>query len=189
MKLKRCISELCIFFRDALILGLYVDDILCIGRKRHLKELISDFKNEVDFRDLGSVKNILSLGVQKKEDGLLVSQEAYATNILEEYDVKGKTATSPLPINVDTEENDTQPVSITEYKAIVGSLLYLSNNTRPDTSYAVCALSQKCCSPTELDMKNAHQALRYLKNTKKIGIHLRKTGEPLKAYVDSSWVK
>lgn len=54
-------------------------------------------------------------------------------------------------------------------------------------SYAVCALRQKCCSPTELDMKNAHQALRYLKNTKKIGIHLRKTGEPLKAYVDSSW--
>jgi hypothetical protein len=49
-----------------------------------------------------------------------------------------------------------------QYRSLVGALLYLTVNTRPDISYAVGALSRFINSPTTQHMKAAKNVLRYL---------------------------
>lgn len=108
---KRCINEPCIFYKEDMLLGLYEDDLLCVGKREEIENFIKKFSKEVEFRNLGEVKNILFLGVKKKDGGLLVSQEPYATQLLEQYAVKKhNVATSPLPINIDNEENNELPI-------------------------------------------------------------------------------
>jgi hypothetical protein len=57
-----------------------------------------------------------------------------------------------------------------EYCAIVGSLLYLAVNTRPDISYAVGVLSRYMSAPTLQHMQAARYVLRYLRQTVERGL-------------------
>lgn len=188
MGFERCVNEPCMFHKEDIILGLYVDDILAIGTKKAIEDFLKKFEKIIDFRDLGEVKCILSLNVKVKKDGIIVYQEPFASQLIHQYGINStEKATSPLPLNVDNEENDEKPIDITEFKQAIGSLLYLSNNTRPDLAYAVCALSQRCCNPTERDWRNVCQVLKYLNATLDVGLNFSKTGEHLQVYVDSSW--
>ena len=53
----------------------------------------------------------------------------------------------------------------TMYRELVGSLMYLSCNTRPDISHAVGLLSRFMSMPTDRHWEAAKRVLRYLKGT------------------------
>jgi hypothetical protein len=77
---------------------------------------------------------------------------------------------------------------ITEYQGIVGSLMYLASQTRPDILYAVCAHARFAKSPTESDREGAIRILHYVKNTPDLGLKLY-SGEGIVLYatVDASY--
>ncbi|PNX99076.1 retrovirus-related Pol polyprotein from transposon TNT 1-94, partial [Trifolium pratense] len=52
--------------------------------------------------------------------------------------------------------------NITEYRALVGKLLYLTS-TKPDIAFLVQQLSQFLDAPTSIHFKAAQKVLRYLK--------------------------
>jgi hypothetical protein len=51
------------------------------------------------------------------------------------------------------------------YKEAVGSLLYVSTNTRPDISYYVSQVSRFCAKPGKIHWEAIKRILRYLKHT------------------------
>jgi len=57
-----------------------------------------------------------------------------------------------------------------EYRAIVGSLMYLYQWTRPDLCFAVIFLSRYLHRPGEKHLQAAKHVLRYLKGTVELGI-------------------
>lgn len=58
------------------------------------------------------------------------------------------------------------PISDIElYRSIVGSLLYLCNNSRPDLSFHVGLLSRYADKPAEIHLLTAKRILRYCKGT------------------------
>ena len=59
------------------------------------------------------------------------------------------------------------------YRNLVGSLLYISNRTRPDISAAVAILATSVSKPTAFLMKSAYRVLSYLRDT--IDLHLTQT--------------
>lgn len=59
-----------------------------------------------------------------------------------------------------------------KFRSLMGSLLYISCNTRPDVSIAVSLLSQKIEKPTERDWIEAKRILKYLKYTMDQKLHL-----------------
>ena len=77
---------------------------------------------------------------------------------------------------------------ITEYQGIVGSLMYLASQTRPDILYAVCAHARYSKSPTEANHEGVIRILHYIKNTRTLGLRLY-SGEGIKLYatVDASY--
>lgn len=75
----------------------------------------------------------------------------------------------------------------TFYRALIGSLLYLTFN-RPDISFVVHAACQHMQAPTEFDFLQVKQILRYIKGTINYGHFITsKSDLSLKAYSDSDW--
>ena len=73
------------------------------------------------------------------------------------------------------------------YQNIVGALLYLSINTRPDISYPVGVLARFSKTPTVRACKAVLRVLIYLRGTAEVGI--RFTGDDLRVYgySDADW--
>ena len=77
---------------------------------------------------------------------------------------------------------------ITEYQGMVGSLMYLASQTRPDILYAVCAHARFSKSPTEANREGVIRILHYVKHTRTLGLRLY-SGEGIRLYatVDASY--
>ena len=78
-----------------------------------------------------------------------------------------------------------------EYRKLIGKLLYVSTNTRPDIAASVGILSQKISKPTKTDFIEAKRIIRYLNGTKNLSLMLsdkKKVGE-LEVYSDASWAE
>ena len=54
-----------------------------------------------------------------------------------------------------------------DYRKLIGMLLYISTNTRPDISAAVGILAQRVSKPRKLDYVEALRIIKYLSSTKK----------------------
>ncbi len=72
------------------------------------------------------------------------------------------------------------------YCQLVGSLIWLSTQTRPDLAYPVSLLSRFMVSPSKSHISAAKRVLRYLIGTKSVGITLG-GNLLLKAYSDSDY--
>ncbi|GAU50539.1 hypothetical protein TSUD_409840 [Trifolium subterraneum] len=84
--------------------------------------------------------------------------------------------------------DDSEPHSnITEYRALVGKLLYLTS-TRPDIAFPVQQLSQFLDAPTTTHFKAAHKVLRYLKGNPGTGLFFpRNASLQLMGFSDADW--
>ncbi|XP_049948020.1 uncharacterized protein LOC126456313 [Schistocerca serialis cubense] len=78
-----------------------------------------------------------------------------------------------------------------QYQELIGCLLYISTNTRPDISYAANVLSQYYCKFTSVHWKAAKRVLRYVKGTIDYGIVFDKGDFKdlnIAGFVDSNFV-
>lgn len=75
-----------------------------------------------------------------------------------------------------------------EFRKIIGSLLYLTVNTRPDIAVAVSILGRKVSEPNFRDMVEVKRILKYLHYTQDFKLNLGgKEDLDLVAYVDADW--
>ena len=83
------------------------------------------------------------------------------------------------------------------YRALIGSLLYLSCHSRPDTSFAVDVLARFVENPTRIDWKAGKRIQHYLVSDSDADVIIGsrnprtgvgpKDGSSLTAYCDSEW--
>eukprot|EP00955_Chlamydomonas_euryale_P009813 105302-Chlamydomonas_euryale.AAC.1 len=100
-----------------------------------------------------------------------------------------KPAKLPMIDGLDCMQGDAlDQVEATTYREMVGSLLYVAVNTRPDISYGVSTLSKKMARPYSQHMSAAKHFLKYLQGTKDLGIVFGQNQEEgLQRYVVSDW--
>lgn len=106
---------------------------------------------------------------------------------------------SRIPINVgyykidkDGTTDQLRPLQTNEeYRKLIGMLLYVSTNTRPDISVGVSILSQRISNPTVNDLTEVKRMIRYLKTTRneKLKLSDKNEDESLKAYTDADWAE
>jgi len=83
---------------------------------------------------------------------------------------------------------DNEVIANVPYASLIGSLLYLSNCTRPDITYAVNKLSSYNAKPSEFHWKCAKRILKYLKLTAKLGLTFKQSKTwNLTGYTDSDY--
>jgi hypothetical protein len=85
-------------------------------------------------------------------------------------------------------DEDGTSVDATNYKQMVGSLMYL-NATRPDLAYVLSLISRFMERPTKLHQQAIKRVMRYLKGTAELGIFYKRGEEKLMAYSDSDYAR
>jgi len=73
------------------------------------------------------------------------------------------------------------------YQELLGSLLYLAVNTRPDIAFAVNACARYSNSPTYAACRTLVRILDYVSNTYDVGIVFRGTDFDIHGFCDSDW--
>ena len=150
----------------------YVDDIIITSSSQEATEaLLKDLQHEFALKDLGDLHYFLGIEVKKTPDGLVLSQERYAANILIRSGMdKCKTIDTPLSYTkklslVDREKLGTE--DSTWYRSLVGALQYLTL-ARLDISFAVNKVCQFLHAPTMVHWSTVKRILRFVRGT--IGI-------------------
>ena len=81
-------------------------------------------------------------------------------------------------------------VTFSNFRSLVGSLLYFANSTRPDISHAVGILCRHVTDPPYDMLVKAKRVLRYLCCTPALGIRFSRSGRQTPyAFSDADWAK
>ncbi|XP_021978656.1 uncharacterized mitochondrial protein AtMg00810-like [Helianthus annuus] len=146
---------------------LYVDDIiLTASNTTLLHHFINLMSQEFAMKDLGRIHQFLGIQVQSTKDGLFLSQQSYAADILTRANMQHcKPSTTPTDTNnklsADTGELLTDG---SLYRSLADTLQYLTI-TRPDIAYTVQQVCLFMHAPHEPHFNFLKRILRYLKGT------------------------
>jgi hypothetical protein len=182
----------CLFVKDQVAFVVYVDDAIIISPDRgKIDQVLNQLETEgFDVKDEGNLTSYLGIKMKKLDDGSIsMSQPGLTDRILESLDLtnaapKETPATEPLGAL----PNSDPPTGSFNYRSVVGMLMYLVGNTRPDCSFAThqCArFSHAPRLPHEVAVKRIG---RYLAGTRDGGIILRPSKTiKLNCYVDADF--
>jgi hypothetical protein len=187
-------ADPCLFikkFEDRIaLIACYVDDCLLIGSNEDIKSIKDTLTSQFKMKDLGEVKSLIGIQVERNEESTYVHQINKIQELLKKFDMQDcRGVDTPLPPKLEQiKPAETQPMKdATKYREAVGALNYLAVCTRPDISYAVSQVSKKMQNPSEEDWSLVKRILRYLKKTEQAKLVYQTKGQALEGYSDASY--
>ena len=125
---------------------MFVDDIVFGSTIDALtQEFLEEMKKEFKMSMVGELNYFLGLQVKQQKDGIFISQEKYAKNLVKRFSLDSKKhASTPMSSSIKLSSDPAgRKVNPTLYRSIIGSLLYLTAS-RLDIAFSVgvCACFQ-----------------------------------------------
>jgi histone deacetylase 1/2 len=153
--------------------------------------LVKKLNEDFALKDLGDLHYFFGIEVSKVRDGIVLTQEKYANDVLERVGmIDCKPVSSPLSTTekLSRFEGDVLgPKDATHYQSIVGALQYLTL-TRPNISFAVNKVCQFLHAPTTVHWAAVKRILRYLKQSTNLGLKISRSSSLLvSAFSDADW--
>lgn len=187
------------------ILGTHVDDLLvnsssksgnhCNESDRFELDLTSQFK--FSKKDLQSGARILGwdLSLDPVSGIVRLTVKKKIIRIAQKYGLHdAKTASTPMAENAlslfDKDEGEPQESATFPYAQLIGELLWLAINARPDIAFAVQVLSRSIKSPKECHWIAAKRIVRYLLGTQELALQYssQSNSKPI-CYSDADWAR
>ena len=189
-KINEC--DKCVYVKETengyVILCLYVDDMLIVGSDDDMiKSTKNMLKSKFDMKDMGLADVILGIKISRVSNGLILSQTHYVDKILGKFNKEDNTMSkTPLDTSIHLSKNRGEGISQVEYARIIGSLIYLTNCTRPDLAYIVSKLSRYTSNPAIDHWKAIVRVLRFLRYTRNYRLYYTKYPEVLEGFSDAN---
>ncbi|XP_050259668.1 uncharacterized mitochondrial protein AtMg00810-like [Quercus robur] len=148
-------------------------------------------KREFEMSMVGELNYFLGLQVKQRKDGIFISQEKYAKNIVKRFGLDSKKHTStPMSslekLSLDVAGADVDP---TLYRSMIGSLLYLTTS-RLDIAFSVGVCARFQAAPKESQLTTIKRIIRYINDISDYGIwYLKDSNECLAEYSDVDWAR
>ena len=174
----------CLFIRKDCLLCLYVDDAILHAKDDSVLREVLDAIKAAGFaysedEDFASYLGVL---IEHLPDGSKkLSQPGLAKQMLQAIGMEDCNATrTPAsgPLFASTESAPHKHSSF-NYRSILGMLMYLTNNTRPECAYAVNACAQYSIAPKLPHAEAVRRICRYIKGTTDKGLLIRPPGDEL----------
>ena len=181
---KQSLLDPCLFMKKDMMCLIYVDDTIITGPNPHeIDKLITSLgvaKEEqvhtFELRDEGEVGAFLGIQIERNKNnkfyltqtGLI--KKVLATAGMENSKATVKTPASTTPLGLDTDRETFN--ESWEYPVVIGMLLYLAQNSRPDIAYAVHQCARFTHAPRQSHSIAVKRILRYLNSTKDKGMYL-----------------
>lgn len=173
-----------------MLVQIYVDDIIFGSTNAALAEEFSSLmSSEFEMSMMGELTFFLGLQIKQMKEGIFVSQTKYARELVKKFRMEdSKTISTPMAQNANLDSDPSgKTVDITQYRAMIGSLLYLTAS-RPDIMFAVCLCAWYQSCPKESHLASIKRILRYVKGTKNLGLWYGKQSEfDLIGYTDADF--
>lgn len=202
----RCDADYAVFVYDTVdskgvrtvcIIAWHVDDGLAAANQRVFLDWVKKQIGErFGIADLGPVVKYLGIQFERHRETreLWMHQAEYITYLLEEH---GMLECNPVMLPMDPKfpfgrDTDIHPYVediASEYRKLVGELLYLALYTRPDIALAVMRLAQYNAAPESRHYTAAKHVLRFLAGTLNVRVHYGGANirTELHGYSDSDW--
>ncbi|KAG9459176.1 hypothetical protein H6P81_003684 [Aristolochia fimbriata] len=169
---------------------IYVDDIVFGSTSDYAqRQFFKHMQEEFEMSMVGELAYFLGFQIKQRVDGIIISQEKYARNLVKKFgleDAKAMRTTMSTTDRICKDKNGT-PADPTLYRSIIGSLLYLTAS-RPDICYSVGLCARFQSAPKESHVKTVKRIIRYVKSTFNLGIwYAAETRNVLAGYSDADW--
>jgi len=197
--LKSTSVDPCVYYKNdnenILFILIYVDDLLIFyNNEEEGKEIKKQLKSKLDMKILGPVNYFIGWRISQNvaRDQIHIDQTAYIEKILQRFNmIDCNSVHSPCDLSsklIRTGEQD-NIIKNVPYQEAIGSLLYLSQGTRPDISFIVNKLSSFNNKPEIQHWLAVKRVLRYIKGTKdyKLTFNQNKEETRVFGYSDSDW--
>ncbi|CAI7814971.1 unnamed protein product [Closterium sp. NIES-53] len=156
----------------------YVDDILIFSPSSDLvKEVMLKIQEKFKCKALGDVSFYLGLHIERDVEKrcMRVHQwkylEAVAANFGQIEDHVATTFPSTLKCLTGQEEESVGEEERRRFHSLVGSLMYVAVNTRPDVAFATKQLAMVVQCPNEEQVAAGMRVAKYLGQTPTVGLH------------------
>lgn len=192
--LKESAIDPCLLYRENLIMVLYVDDAgICAPTRDIINAFVQELKDldfDLDIED--DFNSYLGIGIEEFEDGSRhMTQKGLIKKIIATCDMEGCNPnwnpTSQVSLGSDPDGEAYNQIPF-HYASVVGMLLYLSNNTRLDITFAVSQVSRFTAAPKKSHASAVKTIARYLARTAENGIVVKPDGSyNLRTWVDADF--
>jgi hypothetical protein len=161
----------CLLFKKDMIIFLWVDDCGIVAPTmdlvdafiKRLKDQGFELTKDIDLSEYLGInfsRDSSNGSINMTQPGLI--KKILAATGMQDCSVN-KTPTSSNALGSDP---DGEPMEEDwSYRSIIGMLLYLSTNTRPDIAYTVSQVARFSANPKQIHARAVKQILRYLKGT------------------------
>ena len=183
----------CLFYSKSVMLVIWVDDVVMASRDpASLDRLIADLKTDSDLTDEGELTAFLGIKVQRDIAGkqFTLTQPGLTERVLDTLGLQsGNTRWTPADAAALGSDVAGDPlIADWNYRSVIGMLLYLSNNTRPDIAFAVHQCARFSHNPKHSHGLAVKAIGRYLLCTRDKGLILEPTGDiAIDCYVDADF--
>ncbi|XP_028070719.1 uncharacterized protein LOC114273163 [Camellia sinensis] len=175
---------------NVLLMCLYVDDLIFTrNNPKMLKEFKMSMIREFEMTNIGLMSHFLCIEVVQRENGIFISQNGYAKEILKRF---GMESCNPINTQVESglelrKSTNGGNIDPTYFKSLVGSLWYLTC-TRPNILYGVGLISRYVEVPDQSHLNATKRILHYIKGTLNDGLLYSWTHDfALVGYSNSDW--
>ena len=160
------------------MVALYVDDLLISGSTKNLvTKLESFFEAKYKMKKLNVIKQLLGMGIYHDKDRniIYISQQQYITSLVKLFQKYGISEfRTPMDERQHYSKSQMPKAGSAEalqmatlpYRELIGSLLWVSNGTRPDVTYPVNTLTKFTSNPALIHWRAALRILGFLNTTK-----------------------
>ncbi|GJR46004.1 retrovirus-related pol polyprotein from transposon TNT 1-94 [Tanacetum coccineum] len=135
--------------KDILLVQINVDDIIFASTKPELCETFSEimclkFKMSM----MGKLSFFLGLQISQSPRGIFLNQSKYALEIIKKYGMETSEPVDTPMVEKSKLDEDPQGKAVdpTRYRGMIGSLMYLTSNTRRSTSRSMQLLGDRLVS-------------------------------------------
>ena len=182
----------CLFIHKDMIVLCFVDDLIYVGHDVvKIDSMIADLGNEFLLTVEEDITSFLGIQIQTLPDkALLLTQTGLTTRILETCGMSDCNAkdTPASSIALGSDLSGKPYTHDFSYASVVGMLMYLASNSRPDISFAVHQCARFTHTPKASHGDAILRICRYLKGTSSKGLILRPSKElRLDTHVDSDY--
>jgi hypothetical protein len=159
-----------------LLVGVYVDDLIITGTDvGTIREFKQQMHHLFKMSNLGLLSYYLGIEVIQTKGAITLCQRSYAAKILETACMSScNSCHTPMENRLKLKkEDDGEPVDVTLYRSVIGSLRYLVN-TRPDIAHSVGYASRFMEKPSSHHWAAVKQILRYIQGSLSYGCCYKK---------------
>ncbi len=187
---KHLVSAPSTYYRDTkegeTIAATHVDDIVSDHVTKGDKSEGDTFEDDIakhfqyKKKDLSKLTNMLGWTIERRDGFLKISVPKKIDLMLTKYRMQDANPCS-TPMTVDalnafeqeriTTNKDEDTITVTfPYASLIGELMWIASNVRPDILFATQVLSSYLIKPKDIHITAAKRILRYLLETKDLGL-------------------